>query len=75
MEINGLSYLNFEINPFALVAIKEFIKELITRVNKEINAQEYPKVISEINNTSVSILIKEIQIIVTDLIFYYLFPL
>ena len=66
MEINGLSYLNFEINPFALVAIKEFIKELITRVNKEINAQEYPKVIIEINNTSVSILIKEIQIIVTD---------
>ena len=56
------------------MAIKEFIKELITRVNKEINAQEYPKVISEINNTSVSILIKEIQIIVTDLIFYYLFP-
>ena len=60
MEIYGLSYLNFEINLFALVTIKEFIKELITRVNKEINAQKYPKVIVEIDNTSVSILIKEI---------------
>ncbi len=42
------------------MTIKEFIKELITRVNKEINAQKYPKVIVEIDNTSVSILIKEI---------------
>ena len=37
-EINGFLYLNFEINLFVLLAIKKFIKELITRVNKEKNA-------------------------------------
>ena len=38
LEINGFLNLNFEIKLFALVAIKKFIKELTTRVNKAINA-------------------------------------
>tara|TARA_B100000886_G_scaffold213723_1_gene148141 strand:+ start:271 stop:474 length:204 start_codon:yes stop_codon:yes gene_type:complete len=63
LEINGFLYLNFEIIIFVLVAIKKFIKELITRVNKEINTPEYPKAKAEINNTGVTIPIKEIQII------------
>ena len=62
-EINGFLYLNFEINLFVLLAIKKFIKELITRANKEINAPEYPKAKAEIKNTGVTIPIKEIQII------------
>tara|TARA_B100000963_G_scaffold65805_1_gene54038 strand:- start:105 stop:254 length:150 start_codon:yes stop_codon:yes gene_type:complete len=44
------------------VAIKKFNKELIIRVNKEINAPEYPKAKADINNTGVTIPIKEIQI-------------
>ena len=63
MEINGFLNLNFEIKLFTLVAIKKFIKELITRANKEINAPEYPKAKAEIKNTGVTIPIKEIQII------------
>ncbi len=38
LEINGFLYLNFEIKLFAFVAIKKFIIEPITRVNKEKNA-------------------------------------
>ena len=38
LEINGFLYFNFEIIFFVLVATKKFIRELITRVNKEINA-------------------------------------
>ena len=41
----------------------KFIKELITRANKEINAPEYPKAKAEIKNTGVTIPINEIQII------------
>ena len=63
LEINGFLYFNFEIIFFVLVATKKFIKELITRVNKEINAPEYPKVKADINNTGVTMPIKEIQII------------
>tara|TARA_B100000575_G_C23010366_1_gene581990 strand:+ start:421 stop:624 length:204 start_codon:yes stop_codon:yes gene_type:complete len=63
LEINGFLYLNFEIKIFVLVAIKKFIKEPITRINKEINAPEYPKVKAEINNTGVTMPITEIQII------------
>ena len=61
-EINGFLYLNFEIKLFALVAIKKFNKELITRVNNEINAPKYPKAKADINSTGVTIPIKEIQI-------------
>ena len=38
LEMNGFLNLNFEIKLLALTAIKKFIKELTTRVNKEINA-------------------------------------
>ena len=63
LEINGFLYFNFEIIFFVLVATKKFIRELITRVNKEINAPEYPKVKADITNTGVTMPIKEIQII------------
>ena len=58
-EIKGFLNLNCEIILFAFVAIKKFNKELIIRVNKEINAPEYPKAKADINNTGVTIPFKD----------------